>query len=389
MTESGGLDESAIKAAEKRLLAANLTRDETKVRTDAIHNVFYLVPINGYSSVVIFLLYLISIESLISIGSSIGMTIFAYRRIVNDATFNGLSMNWVLLSFAVITPISSLIGMAFQRREASLASVASIRATFFELYASHAIWDWDLKPGDEIITGRTKSTVDWLVHSDKVLENIFGICTDLTRYLTLPNSSRARHKVTQSGRKEAQNTQAVAVRINESIIRKFAKLASFCEVLKREGMPGNESARIRQWELLLLEHIEKLRMIKMYRTPQALRSFSRLFSLILPPFFAPYYAELARALNSLGTAIAFAVFTSLALTSLFESIFQMEDPFVNSSVLDGVRVKEQLFDELAPQLLAMRRCFFPQSGEFTLLSGDVPEGTSSLDKWAISHLWAE
>jgi hypothetical protein len=58
---------------------------------------------------------------------------------------------------------------------------------------------------------------------------------------------------------------------------------------------------------------------------QSLRSFGRLFSVFLPPFYAPYYAELAVSLNSLAMGIAFACLTSLALTGLFESGDQMEE----------------------------------------------------------------
>ena len=58
---------------------------------------------------------------------------------------------------------------------------------------------------------------------------------------------------------------------------------------------------------------------------QGLRSFGRLFSCFLPPFYAPYYADLARSLNSLGVGITFAVLTSVALTSLFETASQMEE----------------------------------------------------------------
>ena len=113
-----------------------------------------------------------------------------------------------------------------------------------------------------------------------------------------------------------------------------------------------------------MEATEKLRVIKMYRTPQGLRSFARLFSIFLPPFYAPFYAQLADDLNSLGTAIAFSVLTSLALTSLFETISQMEDPFVEMSILDGVNVKKELLDDFQPQLLALRQHFFPSSSTF-------------------------
>jgi hypothetical protein len=47
------------------------------------------------------------------------------------------------------------------------------------------------------------------------------------------------------------------------------------------------------------EAIENLRMIKNYRTPQTLRSFARLFTTLLPPFFAPTYAQIAVVSNVL------------------------------------------------------------------------------------------
>ena len=78
--------------------------------------------------------------------------------------------------------------------------------------------------------------------------------------------------------------------------------------------------------------------MKNYRTPQALRSFARLFSVFLPPFYAPYFAQLAYDLNSLPMGITFAIVTSIALTSLFESIYQMEGTDARSS---GSQVKKQ------------------------------------------------
>ena len=125
-----------------------------------------------------------------------------------------------------------------------------------------------------------------------------------------------------------------------------------------------KSNRIRQWERNCLDAIERLRVVKMYRTPQGLRSFGRLFSMLLPPFYAPYYAQLAYDVNSLGVAIAFAIFTALALTSLFETISQMEDPFDQSSILDGVDVQTDLMDGFKPLLIALRSRYFPGSPPF-------------------------
>lgn len=123
---------------------------------------------------------------------------------------------------------------------------------------------------------------------------------------------------------------------------------------------------------VLCEMSEKLRTVKQYRTPQALRSFARLFSVFLPPFYAPYYGQMAHDLNSLAMAIAFAIVTSVALTSLFESIYQMEDPFIGIIALDGIDVEQELGVQFHQDLLDRRQIFFPTESEtrpFVLVPG--------------------
>lgn len=104
--------------------------------------------------------------------------------------------------------------------------------------------------------------------------------------------------------------------------------------------------------------------LKRYRTPQALRSFARLFTVILPPFYAPFYGQMAKDLNSLSLAIAFAVITAIALTSLFESIQQMEDPFVGNLKLDNIDVVREFEKDLKKQLLGRRRRHFKDAPPF-------------------------
>jgi hypothetical protein len=104
------------------------------------------------------------------------------------------------------------------------------------------------------------------------------------------------------------------------LFERIDALSTKCEFLKLHGLPGNEAIRIRQWEQFVTDAIEGLVYIKNYRTPQVLRSYSRLLSVIVPPFFAPYYADLARSTGSLTFACFYAAFTALALTGLFECV---------------------------------------------------------------------
>lgn len=114
----------------------------------------------------------------------------------------------------------------------------------------------------------------------------------------------------------------------------------------------------------MLESADGLRLIKLYRTPQALRSFARLFTVFLPPFYAPSYADIAKTVGSLPVGIIFSILTSLALTALFETISQMEDPFLGHYSLDGVDVEKELSSSFAIQCMTMRAHFFRSARPF-------------------------
>jgi hypothetical protein len=98
--------------------------------------------------------------------------------------------------------------------------------------------------------------------------------------------------------------------------------------LLSHGLELPEAIRIRRWESMIARAIEELRLIKTYRTPNALQNFGRLFSMFLPPLFAPYFVQLIYETSSIGLGIGAAVLVSYTLTSLFECSKVLEDPFV-------------------------------------------------------------
>ena len=63
-------------------------------------------------------------------------------------------------------------------------------------------------------------------------------------------------------------------------------------------------------------------------------------------------------LNSLEMAIAFSILTSFALTALFESLTQMEDPFLAEITLDGIDVPRELQQIQYKSLLSQRNAIF-------------------------------
>eukprot|EP00581_Thalassiosira_minuscula_P003909 CAMPEP_0183746502 /NCGR_PEP_ID=MMETSP0737-20130205/66789_1 /TAXON_ID=385413 /ORGANISM="Thalassiosira miniscula, Strain CCMP1093" /LENGTH=684 /DNA_ID=CAMNT_0025982199 /DNA_START=158 /DNA_END=2211 /DNA_ORIENTATION=+ len=251
-----------------------LEDDEKYARSKVERRPLVLVVIGYFTALKIFLYYLISLSSLITIGLSIGMTIFWYDRFQKDPNqMTGAGMDWVLLGFAVITPLSLSIGIAFRRRERALIEISKFRSFAYQLFLSHCIWDWGLPPDG----GRAASKdIDWVDHADEVLKELIAIGDELCRFLTLPTASMGRHRVTKSGRREAARTAEVAYRLYESLYTKrFISLSKLSERLKLAGLGGSEASRIRQFERFMGDAIENLRMVKTYRTPQTLRSFAR------------------------------------------------------------------------------------------------------------------
>lgn len=125
--------------------------------------------------------------------------------------------------------------------------------------------------------------------------------------------------------------------------------------------------------------IENLRMIKSYRTPQTLRSFARIFTSLMPPFFAPAFAQLAINTGSLAMGIIFAIITGVCLNALLEGVEMLEDPFVAFVTLDGVDVREELQVLHYQQLVTARSEIFPNAKPYKDPEGESEAGRMSDD----------
>jgi len=315
-----------------------------------------------WSAILVFIFFLISFETLMSCALSVGFTYIAIEQNEDNESWQGGSMDWVVIGFAVVTPLTVSITMAYRRREQALYEVSRIRSLCFQIYLCHSVWDW--KAG----TGREGAPLDrngWLKHTDEVLEQLICIGDELTRFLTLPTSSRSYHRMMPGGRRKAADIVEVSYRLFDSLYtQRMIALTRLTEKLKSLGLNASEASRIRQYERFIGEGIEMLRMVKMYRTPQALRSFGRIFTLILPPFYAPSFAQLAIDQESLAMGIIFAVVTPLILNALFQSMQAIEDPFVGWVSLDGIDVKEELEILHYHQLISARATIFPNAAPF-------------------------
>ena len=344
----------------------SIEKMEDKARKRALTNPCVLFFLHMYAATKILVRHLITLESIVGCLLSVGMTCYwyFYHAIHPDHRdgWNG-SMSFVLVSFAVVSPITVAIRMAFTRREQALERIASIRSYFQHLYLAHCLWDW--KTG----TGRKEASAefDFLRHCDGVLEQLIAMGDELARFLSLPNTSKGINRATSAGRREATRTIQAAYGLLESMtLHRMTKLTVYAERLKAVGLGGSEISRIRAFERHLAERLESLRMLKMYRTPQALWSFARVFSILIPAFYGPTFAQVAYNLNSLEVGITLSICTSLILTALLEAVQVLEDPFTAYVSLDGIDVREEFQVLNWNQLVKARKLMFPAAPEYPL-----------------------
>jgi hypothetical protein len=224
---------------------------EVIARREALTNPFQLLVLGNIAAFKVMGYYLITLETLLTCGLTVALTLYWYYTYENDADWQGGGIDFILLAFAVTSPISAAIGMAFQRRERALIAIADFRSFSYHLYLAHSLWDWPEKGGREGAVD-----VDWLEHCDAVLAQLLGIGDELARFLSLPTTSRSRHRMTRQGRKEAGRTTEVAYHLLESMTtQRMTRLVLYSERLKKIGLPSGEVSRIRQYERFLSDMV--------------------------------------------------------------------------------------------------------------------------------------
>ncbi|TYZ62920.1 hypothetical protein PybrP1_003300 [[Pythium] brassicae (nom. inval.)] len=288
-----------------------------------------------YAASKIFGIHLVTFESLFVVASSLLATTgyYLYSEHRRDGKAFGANISWMIVSFAIVAPMIMQIKQAFTRRELALDVLAESKSLFANIMLANALWNW----GDN---GRSKLPAG---HAARTKALLVAVLRDICSLLLLPTLTRGRHRLTVHGRQVASRYEPTVEELQTQLMLSFKRLHEQVEVMKAEGLPANEASRINQYHWLLQARLEKLQNIKFYRTPQATRSFTRLFILVLPVFYGPYYVYLMRGDEFQSTSFAFclvlSVVTSLTMIGIFNVEIAMEDPFAGGG-MDGIRVRE-------------------------------------------------
>ena len=193
-----------------------------------------------------------------------------------------------LIGIAVIFPLVFSINSAYKRREEALKAFANFKGHLISIYYAHRDWV-EVDEGHEVRS-----------------RQLLG---DLLTAVSAQLKSGA-----------AQTDQLTAV------YDCFSGLSRSHEQLRAAGVPANEISRLNQYLRALIIQFETMHNIARYRTPVALRAYSRLFLNLFPVLFGPFFANIAYPEWPL-TGYLVAIIYTLVLVSLDNIQDDLENPF--------------------------------------------------------------
>ena len=195
------------------------------------------------------------------------------------------------VGIAIVFPVVFSINAAYKRREQALGYFADFKAHFVSLYYAHR---------------------DWIPKAEQnpTIQDF--------RNISLETFTRL-HLYLKNEEPDAKNETA-------RVYNQFSELSKLNEKMRTCGVPANEVSRANQYLRAIIIDFEKLRNIRLYRTPIALRAYSRIFLNIFPIIFGPFFANLSvKYYPVIGYILA--VLYSVVLLSLDHIQEDLENPF--------------------------------------------------------------
>tara|TARA_X000001036_G_C20445084_1_gene710900 strand:+ start:44 stop:823 length:780 start_codon:yes stop_codon:yes gene_type:complete len=196
-----------------------------------------------------------------------------------------------LVISAVVFPIVFSINAAYTRRETALAKYGSLKAH------GHAIYLAVLYPSEK--------TNKEIQHQAKEL---LGGLVEKIRELFISEAENLREK-------------------ERHVYQQFSLLSFFIKEDLRELATSQGDISLCDSHLTeMMEAFETMKHIYQYRTPQTLRTFSRIFITTLPVLYAPYFAFLAYDYST-GLALMMPMLFTVTLVSLDNIQLHLVNPF--------------------------------------------------------------
>jgi len=245
--------------------------------------------------------------------------------------FSGDDFDPTLVTLAIATPSAFSINAAYARRERAIAGLADFRAAAWCIHESSMRW------GTEEQADQVEGALQELFAG---LSRMLYISSELP-----PGSVDVRRQALMRGEPYAQ-------------LRMLGNAVEQIRVDPPEGVKADIGAlmtALASDERLLARSVEQVRTVATTRTPVLLRGFTASASIFYPLLFAPYFASMIEATQTIGDSslVWIPYVQSLLLASSNGALVSiqeaLEDPFDGDTVddvqlwmfeLDGMWAKE-------------------------------------------------
>ncbi len=217
-----------------------------------------------------------------------------------------------LLGLAVVFPLVFSINSAYRMREDALQAFASLKGHAIALYYIHR--DWPEKGGKP--AARVQKLLDRLLST-------------LVEHLKTADQPRGDSRA--------------------GVFAIFSDFSSSMERLRKAGVSDVEISRANEYLKNIMVDFERMSNIARYRTPVALRAFTRLFLNAFPILFGPHFANIDYPdFPIIGYLVA--ALYAFVLVSLDNVQDHLENPFDGLGPDDlRLDVAEEILDVLEPE----------------------------------------
>ncbi|MHC4662602.1 MAG: hypothetical protein ACYS8W_13045 [Planctomycetota bacterium] len=201
-----------------------------------------------------------------------------------------IALPTTLISVAMIFPVVFAINASYKRREQALTYFADIKGHAVATYFAGRDW---LPDGKTDLVEKLKNR--WEEFFEALHRHLAGKATGKPEDL-------------------------------KQVYDRFSGISGCLEEFRKSGMPTGEMSRINQYLKTAMVSFERMRNIKLYRTPVTLRAFNQIFLNAFPILFAPYFAHIAsNSYTIVGYLVG--VLYSVVLISLDNIQEELENPY--------------------------------------------------------------
>lgn len=214
-----------------------------------------------------------------------------------------------IVGLAVVFPIVFSIGGAYNRRETALKHYSSLKAHGRALFFACR---------------------DWVPETDATYQNnLKELMRDIMKSV---------RDFLHSETKEHHDKENI-------VYSNLSRLSLFIKSFRERGLPSGEASRSNQYLSKMMDSFESLKHIYQYRTPVTLRAYSKVFIILVPVVYGPYFQHIAADLH-LALRMVMPVLLSIVLVSLDNIQEHLENPYDQVGEDDVQINAEKFFDWL-------------------------------------------